>query len=303
MSMSVYSRKPIVVKAIQWDGSGQSAEKVQAWVRAHGGQLTSHAQCCDSLILHLPGGGSDYMHSGGWIVHEATHFDTYTAEEFPQHFHKIEFEAEHGAPGALTDVAGFDLSWCERGEDRNLINELVGLEYVSTDNQTDGDSWMFKPYPISMLGKLICAIRDDSERIHSGSIPTFLEVGCGPGTKLLMVNKVFNLAVIGFDYNPQYCNDARALLESRDCLYWEVEELDAFDQRAADLYEDADIIYLNRPYVHLEKQALLEAKVFSHMKPSAYIILGNYATDIDRIDATMWRKVAEDKVAVVLQKR
>jgi hypothetical protein len=303
--MSVYSRKPVVPNVIQWDGSGQSALKVKEWVTAHGGQLSDHMSCCEYLILHLPGGGSDYVYSGAWVVQEGAHFDTYTAEEFPVHFSKMEFQAEHGAPGTLTDVAGFDLSWCPKVEDRNLINELVGLEYVSTDNQIDGDSWMFKPYPISMLGKLLAAIRDDSdEQQPEGYIPTFLEVGCGPGTKLLMVNKIFGLSVIGFDYNPQYCADARTLLESRDCLYWEVEELDAFDQHAADLYEDADIIYLNRPYVHLEKQALLEAKVFSHMKPDAYIILANYAVDANLLGGTMaWRKVAEDKVAVVLQKR
>jgi hypothetical protein len=298
-----FRRKPALVNAIQWDGTGSSAAKVATWAVAHEGYVSNHASCCQRLILSLPEGGTDYIHKGGWVVQDGTHFDTFTAEEFTPRFEKVEFQAELGNASGVTDIAGFDLSWCSSVANRNLINELIGLEAVSTDNMTDGASWMFKPYPISTLGKLITAIIDaaPTERLIAGPPFKFLEVGCGIGAKMLMVNKIFGMAVRGFDYNEQYCNDAMALLDSRDCTDWLVERRDAFE--ANDRYREADIIYLNRPFVHLEKEAELEMQVFAAMKPGAYIILANYATEAKRFNEATWRKIAADNVALVMQLR
>lgn len=298
-----YRRKPVLINAIQFAGTGQSAGEVIKWAAERKRQITSHQQCCGKLIVHLPNEGSHYLYSGDWIVEDGGHLDIYTNEEFTDRFDKIAFQATLASGGAIADVAGFDLSWCPNPEHRNLINELVGLEAVSTDNQTDGPSWMFKPYPIGPLGKMLMTIANDmpDERFYDlatrkPQLPKFLEVGCGIGAKLLMVEKIFGFTALGFDYNPVYVNDANDLLKSRGCRAYAY-VADALHEDTLADYAAADIVYLNRPFVHLELQSKLESIVFEQMKPGAYIILANYATE-----PAGWRRNAEDQVAVVLQK-
>jgi 2-polyprenyl-3-methyl-5-hydroxy-6-metoxy-1,4-benzoquinol methylase len=298
-----YRRKPVLINAIQFTGSGESAHEIVQWATERKRQVTSHQSCCGKLIVHLPNEGSHYLYSGDWIVEDGGHLDIYTKDEFIDRFEKVAFQAELATGGVVTDIAGFDLSWCPSQEHRNLLNELIGLEAVSTDNQTDGPSWMFKPYPISPLGKLLWAVMEDMPNSKFNNPQTldplprlrFLEVGCGIGAKMLMVEKIFGLTVLGFDYNPGYVSDANDLLTSRGCRA-HAYVADALHEDTLADYAEADIVYLNRPFVHLELQSKLEALVFNHMKPGAYIILANYATE------PSWRRVAEDQVAVVFQK-
>jgi protein-L-isoaspartate O-methyltransferase len=159
---------------------------------------------------------------------------------------------------------------------------------------------MFKPYPISTLGKLVSIILEDitltdEEFAESGHRPKFLEVGCGVGTKLTMVSKLFGLDVTGFDYNEVYCQAAIDLLTAKGCTNWHVTRRDALEVYAE--YQEADIIYLNRPFVHLLKQEALERLVFAAMHRGAYVILGNYASTPEG-----WQQIAEDKVAAVFRK-
>lgn len=299
-----YRRKPVLIDAMQFTGTDESARVIIKWAAANHGQVTSHQQCCGKLIVHLPNEGTQYLYSGDWIVVDGRHFDAYTKEDFELRFEKVSFQATLASSGAVADVAGFDLSWCPSQEHRNLINELIGLEAVSTDNQTDGPSWMFKPYPISPLGKMLMTIVEDMpdrkffEPLTFDAQPPlrFLEVGCGIGAKLLMVEKVFGFATLGFDYNPTYVNDANDLLVSRGCN-GHAYVADALHEDTLADYAAADIVYLNRPFVHLELQAKLENLVFDHMKPGAYIILANYATE-----PAGWRQITADQVAVVFQK-
>lgn len=239
-----------------------------------------------------------------WEVTEAGYTQTYPPEVFAALYETIELQADLGDSTGITDIAGFDLSWCTRVEDRNLFNEFIGLEAVSTDNEIDGSSWMFKPYPISTLGKLIMAVvkhRNYMSHRRLAAPPIFLEIGCGIGAKLVVAAKVFGFHVVGFDYNSHYVQDAHDLLQSRGVLPL-VFKMDALNESAVDYYGTADIIYLNRPFVHLDKQAELEKFVTSSMHPGAYIILANYASEPESFIQQGWNLVAKDKLAVVLQK-
>ena len=209
-------------------------------------------------------------------------------------------QADIGSSEGIVDAAGFDLSWCKSAEPRNLINEMLAMEAITTDNTIDGPSWMFKPYPISIFGKLLTAVIEDMGWIWNPGVdesaPKFLEVGCGPGTKLVVAEKVFGLDAGGFDYNPDYVRDANELLQSKGC------QGGAFiaDARTVTTpYSLADVIWLNRPFVHLEMTRRLEETVLNRMHPGAYIILGNYATDPKELG---WQVIAEDKMAIVLRK-
>ena len=209
-------------------------------------------------------------------------------------------QANIGSTDGIVDAAGFDLSWCKDPEARNLINEMLAMEAVTTENSIDGQSWMFKPYPISTFGKLLTAVIEDMRwtwnREVDNPAPKFLEVGCGPGTKLVVAEKVFGLDAGGFDYNPDYVRDANALLQSKGC------KGGAFVADAREVgapYNIADVIWLNRPFVHLELTRHLEKTVLNRMHPGAYVILGNYATNPKELG---WQVIAEDKVAIVLRK-
>jgi len=237
----------------------------------------------------------------GWVVIEGDVMSVYTNEEFERLFDKVELQADMVPGGPDTDIFGFDYSWCKDEFGRRLINELLGIEMASIDNNIDGNSWMFKPYPLSTFGRLVGAIEQDMEEGFDANVK-FLEVGCGIGAKLVLVSKLFGFQVTGFDYNLQYCNDACELLHHWECQNWVVENADALSVTALEYYQASDVIYLNRPFVHLEQQGELEHLVLERMRPGAYVILANYAAEPSVLAQSGWREIARDKLAIVLQK-
>ena len=241
---------------------------------------------------------------GNWHVSEGGQNTVYTNAAFEALFDKLEMQADVSA-GPNADMFGFDYSWCEGLEGRALINELLGIEMISIDNSIDGPSWMYKPYPLSTFGRMLNTVVQDMKwtwPISSGEAPTFTEVGSGVGTKLVLAEKLFHLRVNGFDYNQDYCNSASQLLFDKGCESWTIQRIDARSRDALRLYEASDIVYLNRPFVHLDTQGALEQVVMGCMRSGAYIILANYATEVNHLSSSIWRKIDEDKTAVVLQK-
>jgi hypothetical protein len=244
--------------------------------------------------------------TGNWLVDEGGQQTIYTKEAFEALFDTLEMQAEITV-GPNTDMFGFDYSWCEGLEGRSLINELLGIECISVDNSIDGSSWMFKPYPLSTFGRMLNAVVKDLEwtwgdRLYPEDAPVFTEVGCGVGAKLVLAQKMFGLHVNGFDYNQDYCNASAQLLQGKECKYWTVQRLDARSRDAVEMYRSADVLYLNRPFVHLEPEGELENIAMEAMHHGAYIILANYASNVDVLVNRGWHKIDEDKVAVVLRK-
>lgn len=242
--------------------------------------------------------------NGLWLVDEAGQKNVYTNEAFEALYDRLDMQADVSA-GPNADMFGFDYSWCEGLPGRALINELLGIEMISIDNSIDGPSWMYKPYPLSTFGRMLHTIVEDMNWTwprSAGDTPILTEVGCGVGTKLVLAEKLFKLRVNGFDYNQDYCNAAGQLLHDKGCENWTIQTLDARSHDAIGLYQQSDIVYLNRPFVHLDLQGALEQVVMECMHPGAYIILANYASDLQKLITAGWRKIDEDKVAVVLQK-
>ena len=108
---------------------------------------------------------------------------------------------------------------------------------------------------------------------------SFLDVGCGPGTKVLLAEKLYGLDGHGIDRVPDYVQAARDLgvsAEQADAITW------------CD-YGRYDILYLNKP-CHGPLEALLERRVMGLMKPGAVLIMANAA---DRPPAD-WELVAAE---------
>jgi SAM-dependent methyltransferase len=189
------------------------------------------------------------------------------------------------------DVAGFDFSWADQSV-RNLINELVGLEAVSIDNSKTGDHWNFKPHPLSRFGYLVNAVLLHTQTNYMGQPTSLLEVGCGVGTKLVMVDKVFGLDSDGFDINPEYVASARALIRQYDSAASAVVN----DALLFNGYGSYDIVFHNRPIWVYDVAMALEAQVTEHMSSGAYLILGNSPSKLD------WPIIATDTAMAVYQK-
>jgi SAM-dependent methyltransferase len=108
--------------------------------------------------------------------------------------------------------------------------------------------------------------------------PKFLDVGCGPGTKMQAARALFGLNVAGLEIVPEMAQAAReAALR--------VAEVDA---RSWLGYGEADVIFMNRPIVPPER---LERHVMRLMKPGAVLISVNGVT---RPSQAGWDVVSEE---------
>lgn len=106
----------------------------------------------------------------------------------------------------------------------------------------------------------------------------FLDVGCGPGTKMQLAEQLFSLDVRGIDIVPEFIAEARSY-----CL--DAEVADAFDY--AD-YDQAAIVLVNRPS---GLQDDLEKLVMSRMAPGALLIAINWRNEPGRAG---WRTISQE---------
>lgn len=95
--------------------------------------------------------------------------------------------------------------------------------------------------------------------------PAYLEIGAGPGSKLLIARDIFGLDAHGIERTGEYAAAGRSLgldIETADAAGWK-------------RYGDYDLIYFNRPMRDTALQAQLEAQVWEDMKPGAVVICAN----------------------------
>ncbi len=93
----------------------------------------------------------------------------------------------------------------------------------------------------------------------------FLDIGAGVGTKMTLARELFGLDVHGVERVPEYVAQARS-------QGLEVTEADAL---AWDGYGEFDLIFFNRPFFDVARQADLERRVWAAMKPGAVVIGAN----------------------------
>lgn len=90
----------------------------------------------------------------------------------------------------------------------------------------------------------------------------FLEIGCGPGTRMLLARELFGLDVFGFDRVPEYV----AAVEHE--FGYDVICEDALEYKN---YGEFDFIWFNRPIRDQKLQGQLEAKVWDEMAHGALV--------------------------------
>lgn len=134
------------------------------------------------------------------------------------------------------------------------------------------DAVPFMPYSMPLFAALlydaVMALPGDASYTADATpcAAKFLDVGCGPGTKIALAEALFDLDVHGIDLVPEF------IAEARD---WglSAEVRDAFDFKD---YAEFDIVLVNRPS---GLQDEMESLIMDSMKPGALLIAINWRCD------------------------
>jgi SAM-dependent methyltransferase len=150
-----------------------------------------------------------------------------------------------------------------------FLRELNASEYgwsqhVVKYSRADAVPWM--PYAIpsfvSMLTEAVMVAPPDARSEIPGPA-RFLDVGCGPGTKMRLAAAMFGLDAWGIDIVPAFISEARA----HGC---QALLRDAFEY---DGYDNHEIVLVNRPSTLMDD---LEFQVMDQMAPGAVLIAVNW---------------------------
>jgi trans-aconitate methyltransferase len=123
----------------------------------------------------------------------------------------------------------------------------------------------FLPWMPSDVGQFLVLL---VEALAEAPGDKFLEVGCGPGTKMLLARELFGLDVHGFDRVPEYVKAAW----ERGLSAWEFDAAEFAD------YAKYDIVFFNRPFRDRDAERELELAVWRKMRRGAVVIAMNLET-------------------------
>lgn len=143
----------------------------------------------------------------------------------------------------------------ERQVGRLLATIAAEEERIQKLEPPDGCfGWL--PYPLAGF------ITYMTDAVREAPGPRFLDVGCGPGTKLIVAEALFDLQCAGIEIIPAYVSQARArgLRVARA------------DARTFPSYGYADIVYINKP---VEPQEPFERFVMQNMRQGAILVSVN----------------------------
>jgi SAM-dependent methyltransferase len=116
----------------------------------------------------------------------------------------------------------------------------------------------------------------------------FLDVGCGPGTKMQIARELFHLDVFGVEVDEDMAAEARSRFNGTRVVTG-----DALKLLPGYLlpFEMFDIIWLYRPFRDPVSEARLEQKVIGAMKPGAILAGSSWETDVSSLG---WNPVVDD---------
>jgi SAM-dependent methyltransferase len=149
-----------------------------------------------------------------------------------------------------------------------LIAEMemreAGWEDPPEFNDADHHPCLFYPpkWFALELDAAVTALRESgSERLPF----SFLEVGCGIGTKAVYASRAYSLTTVGIDRIGEYVAEAKKA------------GLSAFETDALHFgsYGDYGIVYVNHPFKDFDAERVLEHKIQADMMAGAVLICVN----------------------------
>lgn len=143
---------------------------------------------------------------------------------------------------------------------RNTIALVTRMDAEWRSSQAGRDDpavylpWMPFPWPdfIALTAEAMPEVAGDQ----------FLDIGCGPGTKMILADVIFGLRASGIERAPEMVKEASQL------------GLQAFEEDALGWgnYGRYDLVFFNRPFFDNTLQAELERQVWAGMKSGAVVI-------------------------------
>jgi SAM-dependent methyltransferase len=112
--------------------------------------------------------------------------------------------------------------------------------------------------------------------------PAFLDVGCGPGTKMQIASTLFGFNVTGIEVDEAMAAEARS-------LFPQVHTGSAQDYKGA--YDRFDVIWLYRPFRDPSSEYKLEQLIMANMRPGAILAGASWETDVPALG---WQPVVDD---------
>lgn len=167
----------------------------------------------------------------------------------------LRYMPEHHWPSLLRQIYALEASW-----------NAHKIAYP----REDAVHWLPLPIP-QFIALLTDAVRaapttwEAEPNSMSGHArqTTFIDVGCGPGTKARLAQAMFGLDVTGIDIVPEFVSEAQALGIKAGCI-------DAFDFNS---YDHFDIVFANRPSTLQDE---METRIMTMMAPQTVLIAANW---------------------------
>lgn len=144
--------------------------------------------------------------------------------------------------------------------DPRVVTEVMTLairldrEWIRKVPETDRRRAPWMPFPVPAFLALLL------EAVPEAPGSRFLDIGCGPGSKMLLAREICGLDVTGIEIEPQAAAEAGVV---------PVDAADFTD------YGKYDLIWFNRVYRDPGLQAVLEARIWAGMAPGAVVMCAN----------------------------
>jgi len=142
--------------------------------------------------------------------------------------------------------------------------ETTFLKAVSEQS----DNYDFIPFP---SGAFVDMLIEASIYFQLDRTKKFLDIGCGPGTKVMLANVLFDAH--GIEIKQSSVRMANRL---------GLKNVSQGDALKYDNYGDFDLLYFYRPFKNDPLQHALEERIFEQMKPGALCAPMHMVMDWDR---------------------
>lgn len=162
-------------------------------------------------------------------------------------------------------------------EIRDVLRTATELDYemsVHPGGRDNPDCTPWMPFPmfdfIALTAEALQETRGDR----------FLEVGCGPGTRMLLAREIYGFDVTGIERTAAYAERGHQLglkIEVADAMAWKG-------------YGNFDLVWFNRPFRDRSLQRQLEAKIWDALSPGAVVMCAN----LENPPPSSWILVLDD---------
>jgi trans-aconitate methyltransferase len=135
-------------------------------------------------------------------------------------------------------------------------------EWLQKITQSDQEKQRFTPWMPYPLYEFVALL---AEAVPAAPGGRFLDIGAGPGTKMLVAQELFGLDCRGVERVPEYVDAAAEMglaVSEADALGWGG-------------YGDFDVAWFNRVFRDPGAQAALEAQIWERAVPFAVVICAN----------------------------